>query len=59
MDYFMQMKIQQACQLLDFTDRSIKDIAITMGFDDPYYSSKRFKQVIGLPPQRYRAVNKD
>lgn len=59
MDYFMQMKIQQACQLLDFNDRSIKDIAITMGFDDPYYFSIRFKQVIGLPPQRYRAVNKD
>lgn len=59
MDYFMQMKIQQACQLLDFTDRSIKDIAITMGFDDPYYFSKRFKQVIGLPPLRYRAVKKD
>lgn len=59
MDYFMQMKIQQACQLLDFTDRSIKDIAITMGFDDPYYFSKRFKQVIGLPPLRYRAIKKD
>ncbi len=59
MDYFMQMKIQQACQLLDFTDRSIKDIAITMGFDDPYYFSKRFKQVIGLPPLRYREVKKD
>lgn len=59
MDYFMQMKIQQACQLLDFSDRSIKDIAITMGFDDPYYFSKRFKQVIGMPPLRYRAIKKD
>lgn len=58
-DYFMQMKIQQACQQLDFTDRSIKEIALTMGFDDPYYFSKRFKQVIGLPPQRYRLLKKD
>jgi AraC-like DNA-binding protein len=58
-DYFMQMKIQQACQQLDFTDRSIKDIAITMGFDDPYYFSKRFKQVIGIPPQKYRSLKKD
>lgn len=39
MDYFMHMKIQQACQLLDFTDRAIKDVALTMGFDDPYYFS--------------------
>ena len=58
-DYFMQMKIQQACQQLDFSDRSIKDIAMTMGFEDPYYFSKRFKQVIGLPPQRYRLLKKD
>ncbi|MBZ4188028.1 AraC family transcriptional regulator [Niabella beijingensis] len=59
MDYFMQMKIQQACQLLDFTDKAIKDVAITMGFDDPYYFSKRFKQVIGMPPLKYRAIKKD
>lgn len=59
MDYFMQMKIQQACQLLDFTDKAIKDVAFTMGFDDPYYFSKRFKQVIGMPPQQYRAIKKD
>lgn len=59
MDYFMQMKIQQACQYLDFTGKSIKEIALTMGFDDPYYFSKRFKQVIGMPPIKYRAVKKD
>ncbi|MFT4094389.1 MAG: helix-turn-helix domain-containing protein [Niabella sp.] len=59
MDYFMQMKIQQACQQLDFTDKSIKEIALTLGFDDPYYFSKRFKQVTGMPPVKYRAVNKD
>ncbi|WP_346238409.1 AraC family transcriptional regulator [Niabella insulamsoli] len=59
MDYFMQMKIQQACQQLDFTDKSIKEIALTLGFDDPYYFSKRFKQVTGMPPVKYRSVNKD
>jgi len=58
-DYFMQMKIQQACQQLDFTDQSIKSIALTMGFDDPYYFSKRFKQVIGVSPQKYRLLKKD
>lgn len=59
MDYFMQMKIQQACKLLDFSTRSIKDIAITIGFDDPYYFSKRFKQLIGVAPIKYRAIKKD
>ncbi|GAB3026656.1 AraC family transcriptional regulator [Niabella terrae] len=59
MDYFMQMKIQLACQQLDFTDKSIKEIALTLGFDDPYYFSKRFKQVTGMPPVKYRSVKKD
>jgi transcriptional regulator GlxA family with amidase domain len=54
-DYFLQMKMQKACQLLDFSDRSIKDIAFTMGFDDPYYFSKRFRKIIGLSPKKYRS----
>lgn len=58
-DYFIQMKMQKASQQLDFSDRSIKDIALTMGFDDPYYFSKRFRKVIGLSPQKYRARKKD
>lgn len=56
-DYFLQMKMQKACQLLDFSDRSIKDIAFSMGFGDPYYFSKRFRKIIGLSPKKYRMVN--
>jgi AraC-like DNA-binding protein len=58
-DYFMQMKMQKACQHLDLTNRSIKDIAFSMGFDDPYYFSKRFSTMIGVSPKKYRSLNKD
>jgi len=58
-DYFIQMKMQKASQLLDFTDQSVKEISINMGFDDPYYFSRRFSKVIGMSPTKYRAVNKD
>ncbi|WP_207492328.1 AraC family transcriptional regulator [Aridibaculum aurantiacum] len=58
-DYFIQMKMQKACQELDFSDRSIKEIALTMGFDDPYYFSRRFSKVIGMSPTKYRSVKKD
>jgi AraC-like DNA-binding protein len=58
-DYFVQMKMQKACQQLDFTDRSIKDIAFSMGFDDPYYFSKRFRKIIGMSPKKYRSLNND
>ena len=58
-DYFVQMKMQKACQQLDFTDRSVKDIAFSMGFDDPYYFSKRFRTIIGMSPKKYRSLKKD
>jgi AraC-like DNA-binding protein len=58
-DYFVQMKMQKACQQLDFTDRPVKDIAFSMGFDDPYYFSKRFRTIIGMSPKKYRSLNND
>jgi AraC family transcriptional regulator of arabinose operon len=58
-DYFIQMKMQKACQQLDFSDHSIKSIAYTLGFDDPYYFSRRFRKVIGMSPNKYRAIKKD
>ncbi|HMP93229.1 MAG TPA: helix-turn-helix domain-containing protein [Phnomibacter sp.] len=54
-DYFLQLKMQRACQQLDFSDRSIKDIAFSMGFDDPYYFSKRFSKIVGMSPKKYRS----
>jgi len=58
-DYFIQMKMQKASQHLDFTDKSVKDIAFSMGFDDPYYFSRRFTKIIGMSPTKYRSVKKD
>jgi AraC family transcriptional regulator of arabinose operon len=57
-DYFLQMKMQKACQQLDFTTHAVKAIAFDMGFDDPYYFSKRFKTIIGVSPKKYRALKK-
>lgn len=57
-DYFIQMKMQKATQLLDFTDRSIKDIALSFGFEDQYYFSRRFRKTIGMSPKIYRSVKK-
>ena len=58
-DYFIQLKMQKASQLLDFTDRSIKEVAAHFGFDDPYYFSRRFRKVVGVSPKNYRSIKKD
>ena len=58
-DYFLQMKMQKACQELNFTNLSIKSIAFSMGFDDPYYFSKRFRTILGMSPKKYREIKKN
>jgi AraC-like DNA-binding protein len=52
------MKMQKASQQLDFTTRSVKEIAFNLGFDDPYYFSKRFRTIIGVSPKKYRTLKK-
>jgi len=52
--YFNQLKIQESCQYLYFTDLTIKEIGFKVGFDDPYYFSRMFKKLMGLSPANYR-----
>ena len=52
--YFINMKIQRACYLLDSTGQSVKQVAAAMGYDDAYYFSRLFKKIIGLSPSEYR-----
>jgi len=54
LEYFNQLKIQQACQYLLFTDMKIKDIAINLGMIDPYYFSRAFKRIMSISPKLYR-----
>jgi AraC family transcriptional regulator, arabinose operon regulatory protein len=58
-DYFIQMKMQKASQLLDFTDHPIKNVASAIGIDDPYYFSRRFTKTFGMSPTKYRSIKKD
>jgi AraC-like DNA-binding protein/mannose-6-phosphate isomerase-like protein (cupin superfamily) len=52
--YLILTRIQKACQLLHFTDLSVKEIAIKVGFEDQYYFSRMFKKLMGMPPTSYR-----
>lgn len=52
--YFNQIKIQKACQYLQFTDLRIKEIAAALGIDDQYYFSRMFSKIMGVAPQDYK-----
>ena len=56
--YFNQLKIQQACQLLDFTDMKINQVCYKIGIEDTYYFSRLFSKVMGMPPREYKKMKK-
>lgn len=53
-EYFNHLKIQKACQYLQFTDEQLKVIAGKLGIEDCYYFSRLFKKLMGVAPNDYR-----
>lgn len=54
MEYFNQLKIKRACELLDFTEMKVNQICHKIGISDSYYFSRLFKKVMGCAPSDYR-----
>ncbi|MGB7324889.1 MAG: helix-turn-helix domain-containing protein [Rubripirellula sp.] len=52
--YLIRLRLRQACKLLAQTDKSITDIAMSVGFADSNYFSRQFKILIGSSPRDYR-----
>jgi AraC-like DNA-binding protein len=55
--YFEQLRIERAAQLLLQTDRTINAIAQAEGYNDPYHFSRVFKRVMGCSPYQFRFKN--
>jgi len=58
LNYLSQLKIQQACHYLDFTDMKINQISALIGLDDPFYFSRIFTKIMGSSPSEYRRLKK-
>jgi len=56
--YFLQLKLNKAKELLVGTSLSIKEIAVITGFDSQYYFSKFFKKRIGMSPIQLRKYSR-
>ena len=54
MQYIISLRFANATNLLENTDYNIKEIAKTVGYDDPYYFSRLFKKCTELSPVGYR-----
>lgn len=55
---FIQLKMAQACRLLDQGGLEVRQIAEQLGYDDPYYFSRLFRKVVGMAPSHYRALHR-
>ena len=58
MDYFINLKIQHACHVLDTTKMRIKEVSQYLSYDDPYYFSRIFSKIMGISPIAYRKLEK-
>ena len=52
--YVANLRIRAACRLLVETDLTIHEIAQKTGFDDPFYFSRCFRNIMQVPPRTYR-----
>lgn len=54
-DFVSRLRLQASIHLLDFSEKSITDIAFECGFRSLSYFNKQFKQFRGLSPREYRS----
>jgi AraC family transcriptional regulator, arabinose operon regulatory protein len=57
-DYFIRLKVQRACELLDHTDMKVGEIAHFLGYRDSHYFSRIFKRVTGQAPREFRVSSR-
>lgn len=55
-NYYIRLKVQKACELLDASAVTISSISTALGFSSPYYFSLTFKRITGHSPQCYREM---
>ena len=52
--YYLELKIHRARQMLRETVLAVKQIARVLGFESPFHFSKAFKQRTGISPTQWR-----
>lgn len=54
-EYQAQARMLRARELLDNTRISISEVGAAVGYGDPFYFSRQFRRIHGVPPRSYRA----
>lgn len=54
-EYIRVIRQRKAAELLKEGEKNVSEVAYAVGFDNPYYFSKCFKEQFGMPPSHYRS----
>ena len=54
MAHHMHLRVQKAAGLIASSNMRMQEIAAGVGFDDPYYFSRAFKNHLQVSPMSYR-----
>lgn len=57
-EYLTELRVEEAERLIRQTRLSIKQIALSVGYQDPNYFGKVFRKATGMPPTMYAAANR-
>lgn len=52
--YLMELKMEYASYLLYENNMLVKDVALYIGYSDPYIFSKQYKKIVGVSPNSYK-----
>ena len=52
--YVNFLRLEKAKNMLRTSNFSISEVALAVGFSDPYYFSRLFKKAVGISPAQYR-----
>ncbi len=58
-DYLIKLRMEHARRLLAETSWSVKEVAVSLGYDDPLYFSRVFKSVNRTAPSDFRAKKRN
>ena len=57
--YIQELRIREACRLLETTEDSSAEIARESGFNDIKFFYQTFKKTMGMTPAKYRKTHQD
>jgi AraC-like DNA-binding protein len=58
-DYLIKLRMDHARRLLSETSWSVKEVAVSLGYDDPLYFSRVFKSINQTAPTNFRAKKRN